>query len=297
MSNINLNSILDSWMIAIDDETAINKIAIPGSHDAATIGTIWCAETQKRTVKEQLLLGARYFDLRVHKKKDDYVIFHSIADGVDFIPVLNDIKEFINDHPTEFLILDFQHFKGDSQEGVAAILSDILGDALLKNESNMDDVQFIRSLTLKEVRGKCIIFWGDETASNYNFTFLRNDNECTRAGASLDSYYLGKIHRSTFENLVQKAHPIYFDRLSTKQKNGSDAIFVLQCQLTSKNILMGPWRAEKRQVNKMTEYVKSLAKHEKLEAINVIMRDFLDAQKCSDIINLNYAKGIMKLEI
>ena len=291
------NSLLDSWMIMLEDDTPINKIAIPGSHDAATIGTIWCAETQRRTVKEQLTLGARYFDLRVHKKKDKYVIFHSIADGVAFDSVLNDLKEFIFNHPTEFLILDFQHFKGDSQEGTLAMLKESLGNAIVYNDSELDDVQFIRSLKLKDVRGKCLIFWGDESASNSNCTFLRNDNECTREGACLDSYYLGKIHRTDFDGLTKQAHPVYFERLKMRQEEGSDGIFVLQCQLTSKNILTGPWVTEKNKNKPMTEYVKALAQYKEIESINVIMRDFLDAQKCTDIINLNYAKGIMKLEI
>ena len=37
--------------------------------------------------------------------------------------------------------------------------------------------------------------------------------------------------------------------------------------------------------------VKSFKDDENLKYLNVIMRDFLDASKCEEIINLNYYKG------
>lgn len=292
-----MNPILESWMIMIDDETPINKIAIPGSHDAATAGVFWMAETQDKTIKEQLELGSRYFDLRVNKKDDKYVIFHSIINGREFKLVLDEIEEFMFKNPTEFLVLDFQHFKGGSQEGVLEMLKDRLGNILVKNDSGLNDVEFIRSLKLKDVRGKCIVFWGDESASNSEYTFLRNDNECHRDGASLDSYYIADLHKADANTLINKAHPVYFERLKKKQEEGSDAVFVLQCQFTDKYFVRGPRSRENKGGNEMSAYINSLSNHKQLEGINVIMRDFLNEKKCLDIINLNYSKGIMKTEI
>ena len=292
-----MNPILESWMIMINDETAINKIAIPGSHDAATAGVIWAAQTQDKSIKEQLMLGARYFDLRVHKKGDQYLIFHSIIDGIEFKRVLDDIEEFIVEHPTEFLVLDFQHFKGDSQDDVAKMLLERLGSVLVKNNSGKDDVQFIRSLKLKDVRGKCLVFWGDESASKTNYTFLRNDNECHRENACLDSYYISKLHKADAKTLIEKGHPVYFERLANKEKESTDGIFVLQCQFTDGACVRGPRSRERKFGQAMTDYVKSLKTHNQLEGINVIMRDFLDTEKCTDIINLNYSKDIMKMEM
>ncbi len=292
-------SILDSWMIMLDDDVPINKIAIPGSHDAATSGVVWAAETQNCTIKEQLLLGTRYFDLRVHKKGDDFVVFHSVVDGMNFVPVLQDIKEFIYQHPTEFLILDFQHFKGDSQDGVLKLLLDSLYDdgLILENTTDMSDVEFIRNQKLGDVRGKCIVFWGDKSAAKSKCLFFRNDNECTFEGACLDSYYIADLHKSDFNCLVEKAHPAYFNRVRKNGNKNKNAIFVLQCQFTDKYFVRGPWSREKTYETQMNNYITSLGSHKQFDDVNVIMRDFINAQKCKDIINLNAKKGIMRIEL
>ena len=122
---------LSSWMGKIDDTAPLNKIAIPGSHDSGTAGICWLGETQTYSIGQQLMSGARYFDIRVHKDGDELTIFHSVFDGVEFADVLSDIKEFILEKPTETLILDFQHFKGDSQDAVRELLEEEL---LLRRE-------------------------------------------------------------------------------------------------------------------------------------------------------------------
>ena len=284
---------LDSWMILLDDETPINKIAIPGSHDAATAGVMWMAETQSYTIEEQLQCGARYFDLRVHKKDGQYKIFHSVIDGTDFIPILKTLSDFIESHPSEFLILDFQHFKGDSEEGVKALLKEYLYDKglMVENTSGFSNLDYIRNLKLKDVRGKALICWGNR-AQESSITFLRNDNECTCGYLALDSYYIADMHKKGAEELIEKAHPIYFERVRKLKEEEKNGLFVLQCQFTDKYFVRGPWFHEKRKGSKMSEYVLSLKEHEQLEDINIIMRDFLEPKKCTEIINLNYYKGI-----
>ena len=101
---------LDSWMSELSDDILVKDIIMPGSHDAGSYGMVWLGETQHLTIEEQLEIGARYFDLRVNKLEDDYVIFHSIINGVEFLPILESIKNFIIENPTETLLLDFQHF-------------------------------------------------------------------------------------------------------------------------------------------------------------------------------------------
>ena len=63
-------------------------------------------------------MGTRYFDIRVNKVDGEYVIFHSIINGVKFLPILESIKNFVIENPTETLLLDFQHFNGGSQDDV-----------------------------------------------------------------------------------------------------------------------------------------------------------------------------------
>ena len=286
---------LSGWMAGIDDSALLRHVAIPGSHDAATRGILWAGETQTYTIAQQLQSGVRYFDLRVHKKDDKYVIFHSILDGIEFREVLDTIRTFIQTHPGEVILLDFQHFK-DSQDGVRRMLLSEL-DArglLVHNTTSLSPVEFIRDLTLGQVRGKCLVFWGDREEADSDFLFRRNDNECTYADMCLDSYYLARSHKMDTRGLIETAYPVYFARLHRQQAAGRDAMFVLQCQLTDGKFVRGPWSRERKHDPLISDYIRRLAQSEELGGINVILRDFITPEKCGDIIALNRDKGIMK---
>lgn len=284
---------LSSWMGKIDDTAPLNKIAIPGSHDSGTAGICWLGETQTYSIGQQLQSGARYFDIRVHKDGNKLTIFHDVLDGVDFADVLSDIKEFILANPTETLILDFQHFKGDSQDAVRELLEEeILNSGLvLVNGTDASDLQFIRQLTMGDVRGKCIIFFGDGYDCAENWIFSRNDDECTLGNLCLDSYYIGSVHKSAPEKLISDGHPVYIARQNERIADGEDALFVLQCQLTDGKIVFGPWARERAQNEMMSAYIENLGKSENIDIINVVMRDFITPDKCMQIIHLNAEKG------
>ena len=286
---------LSTWMACIDDDAPLRHIAIPGSHDAGTRGILWAGETQTYSIAQQLQSGARYFDLRVHKKGDKYVIFHSILDGIEFCKVLDAIREFIQSHPSEVILLDFQHFK-DSQTEVKRQLWEELGNRglLVRNDTSLSRLEFIRRLTLERARGKCIVFWGDREETDADFLFLRNDNECTYEDMCLDSYYLANSHKMDTCGLIETAYPVYFARLQQQQAAEKDAMFVLQCQLTDGKFVRGPWSRERRHDPIISDFIRHLAQSEYLGGINVILRDFITPRKCEDIIALNREKGIMR---
>lgn len=280
------------WMAKIPDETPLRQVAIPGSHDAGTYGMVWLGRTQNYSVGTQLSFGARYFDIRVNKTDSGYPIYHSVINGVEFGEVLADIKEFIKAHPSEVLILDFQHFKGGSREDVFTFLADELDSEglVLHNDTGRSDVEFIHSLTVGEARGKCIVFFGETDDDFSDWIFLRNNDECTRVNTAMDSYYLGDCHKAGFDALVGEAHPIYFDLLRQRQAQGTDCIFVLQCQLTDGKLIFGPWSAERGQEERMDAYVMDLRENECFDGVNVVLRDFLTPEKCREIIDLNNEK-------
>jgi Phosphatidylinositol-specific phospholipase C, X domain. len=174
-----------SWMNNITDDTYVQDIVIPGSHDSGTYNMNWTSETQTYTVKEQLATGVRYLDLRVNKKSDNqYVIYHGPTNGVNFLSILKDIKDFILTNPSETILLDFQHFKNNSEKDVYDLLTfELYEDNLLvENTSSMPDLEFVATLKLKEARGKCIAFFGEvekNVVDNSPYIFLRNDNLST----------------------------------------------------------------------------------------------------------------------
>ena len=282
-----------AWMSKINDDTLVNQIVIPGSHDAGTYNMVYLGETQQFDINKQLEMGVRYFDLRVNKIDDNYVIFHSIINGVEFLPILESLKEFIINHPTETLLLDFQHFNGNSQNDVYNFITEYLfnNNLLVINNSNLSDLEFISNLKLKDARGKCIIFWGDRSSDFSNYLFLRNNDDCSIDGVSLNSMYLSEYHSKDIDYLVDNGYPLYFENIESKIKKEGKGIFVLQSQLTDSNLIFGPYSKEKSNSKRISEIIISYKDNNRLDYLNVIMRDFLDVNKCEEIIDLNYYKG------
>ncbi|XP_026321565.1 PI-PLC X domain-containing protein 3 [Hyposmocoma kahamanoa] len=132
---------LEHWMrdlpVQLKDVPLI-YLAIPGSHDSMTYsitrasdlapdaepavkrlyplfrGTIlrWTI-TQSLDTLQQLLIGIRYFDLRLATKTNSEQFFFTHGVYADEISkALNQVKEYVYSHPEEVVILDFQHFYG-----------------------------------------------------------------------------------------------------------------------------------------------------------------------------------------
>ena len=285
-----------TWMANIKDDVLVNEIVMPGSHDAGSYKMVWLGETQQFTIDEQLQMGVRYFDIRVNKKEDKYVIFHSIINGVEFLPILESIKNFIINNPTEVLLLDFQHFEGNSQNDVYNLITEYLYNynLLVENNTELSDLEFISNLKLKDARGKCIIFWGDRSKDLSNYIFLRNNDDCSHENMTLNSYYISDYHYKDIAYLEEVAYPIYFDNIKNKIAKETKGIFVLQAQLTDGNLIFGPYSKEKTNNKKISEVIKNFKNDEKLTYLNVIMRDFLDIEKCEEIIDLNNYKENFK---
>ena len=207
-----------SWMENIHDDTLVNEIVMPGSHDAGSYTMVWLGETQQFDIDKQLEMGTRYFDIRVNKIDDEYVIFHSIINGVKFLPMLESIKNFVIENPTETLLLDFQHFSGGSQNDVYNFITEYLynNGLVVENNTQLSDLEFISQLKLKDARGKCIIFWGDRSEDLSNYVFLRNNDECTYSGMSLNSYYVSDYHYNDYAYLIENGYPVYFDNIINK---------------------------------------------------------------------------------
>ncbi len=290
------------WMSYLSDETKVNEIVMPGSHDAGSCSINWLGKTQGYDIKTQLEMGARYFDLRVNKTEDGYYLYHAYFDGENFIDAFDDIVTFIKENTEETLILDFQHFNGNSQSDVLKIIQENLveQDLIVANESEVSDLEYVSSLTLGEARGKCVVVFGDKgIADNYNYLFNRNNDECENTDRALNSYYFSDWHAMGSEQFIAEALPYYYEAIQDKiESEGYKGLFVLQGQLTDGNLIFGPYSKEKSHAKNMSEYIKALKDDsEKLSLTNVIMRDFLTYGKCEEIIALNGYKGNVKSDL
>lgn len=289
------------WMDSVADETRIRDIVIPGSHDGASVGMSPLALTQNSSVRTQLAYGVRYFDLRVQKKGDELVIFHGPVSGQPFQKVLASVKAFLDASPSETVILDFQHFKGEAQADTLAAISAIVNPQqyAVKAPAGSDPVVFTDTLKMKECRGKYILFWGRQyetgDVKNKDFVFFRNNDEGTLKNCAMESYYNGSLHRKSSEKFIAEALPDYYSRFEKKNKG----LFVLQCQLTGQTLLTTPLSREEEHDQNITAYIDGIAEDSRrLSLTNIVMRDFLtdDIRKIKSILRLNTIKESVLIE-
>ena len=296
---------MSRWMNYIRDDAPLKSVAIPGAHDAGTAGISYLAETQDRDTAQLLACGTRYLDLRVAQAGKELKIYHGPFKGVTLQQVMNAVATFLQENPTEMLILDFQHFDGDAQQKALETVESTLGlynehddafQTVVLNNTDKTDVEFVDGLTLGECRGKCLILWGGDKANEFcaekPYVFKRNNDNGTRENSVLHSYYEGALNKKSSSRYVEKALPHYIDLY--KQQNSG--LFVLQGQLTDGMFVFGPRFREAQHVGNMNKYVESLSSSNDLEIINIIIRDFVSPHKNALTINLNSAKGFVKSE-
>lgn len=294
--NKNTSAFTENWMADITESTRVKDIVIPGSHDSGTSTLNWLGKTQDADTATQLRTGIRYFDLRVRKKGDMLYIFHGPLTGAEFEPILRGFGAFLVAHPTETVILDFQHFDGQSHDDVAALIKLVLADEnlVVRNTEDAGDVDFIEDLTLSDCRGKALVFWGSDDDRNLSepYLFKRNNDGGNRASSCLQSYYESALNKKSSAKYIAEGLPSYI----AKYKANGKGLFVLQGQLTDGAFIFGPKFRERSHRKNMSDFVAGLAQSEDLKYINIIMRDFSDSEINCEIIRLNLDKNTVKAE-
>ena len=172
---------LENWMGSMPTTlrtTPIINLAIPGSHDSMSYGIkngasvapdarpivnsiysfIPCivrrwARTQYSEPTKQLLNGVRYFDLRISLQLHDnkfYFVHGLFCDEIH--GPLGEIKRFLDTHPSEFVIFDFQHFYEFADKDYAVLadkINEIFGNKIY-GPSDGD----LKNVTLDNANGK-----------------------------------------------------------------------------------------------------------------------------------------------
>lgn len=110
------------WMETLGDKIGdipLCQLPIPGSHDSGTYGMSESAETQSLTIKEQLNLGIRFFDLRPCVDNGNYWVAHTFMSSNKLASwplnltepsIFLELRQFLQANPKEVVILKFQSF-------------------------------------------------------------------------------------------------------------------------------------------------------------------------------------------
>lgn len=107
----------------LPDEVYLSQVNIPGTHDSCTA---FCtmenmSRCQSLTVKEQLRMGIRLFDIRLGRKKGDFFLVHALATCFSdkekkkvllFDEVLKAFREFLRENPEETLVVSIKQDRG-----------------------------------------------------------------------------------------------------------------------------------------------------------------------------------------
>lgn len=105
------NDMMLDWMSRLDDKTPLNEVFIPGTHDSGALYSFLgvSGKCQSYTIGEQLSMGVRFFDIRLQLRGNKLAVVHSFVDQkLTFDEVLDDIKAFLAENPSEFIIISIK---------------------------------------------------------------------------------------------------------------------------------------------------------------------------------------------
>ena len=248
----------NSWMTAIDDDTKIAMLTIPGTHDAATSTCAGPGKCQTLTISGQLEHGDRAFDLRPTMDNNSTLgnIYHSILDtGVSMGDAMEYFDSFLKAHPGEGIIV-IMRYESERQFLSPSIAEDNYKTAM-KNflwnnriyQSRM--AAFNKSMTMKDLRGKILIISRNDLSPVSTFeTAYTQWSHSNSVGEALQIYGTGGLGR------------IYVQDMYSAEKNGnsSEADFLakkkeLVCKLLDITV---PFR-EYEQINWVINYCSGYA--------------------------------------
>ena len=195
------------WMNLLNDSILITDVSIPGSHNSCSYNTSFSfSKCQTYNLEEQLNMGVRYLDLRFTLKNGKLKMYHGWDNlNISFEECLNQIKHFLEEHPSEILLLRLQkerkYVPNTSDEYFEAIISSFseVGLPLL-------DTPDLTSLKFGDLRGKAIVVEYNNLDQNYRtFPYI--------TGYSYWGYFADKEQvEAKWQDILSKEVPESNDR-------------------------------------------------------------------------------------
>ena len=113
------------WMRELPDETPLNALVLPGTHDSATryVQLGFFSKCQSKSIGQQLEAGYRYLDIRLAVNGDGMILMHGFTkcrsgpmpwnSALTLDEVLEDCYAFLSAHPTETVVFAVKQEHGD----------------------------------------------------------------------------------------------------------------------------------------------------------------------------------------
>ena len=284
--------IYENWMSFIKDEAKITQIVIPGAHNAGSYGMKKMAECQKDGVLMQFKYGVRQFCLRLSEDKNgEIMLAHGVTKGDLFENALKDLKEIIENYPSEILLLDIREYQPQK-----------FGPVTLKYKADVDKVN---ALLAKYIDPEKNAFYGFDKIGDVTIGDIRragkrfiliNEAESYRFSKSCEQIlpWDMKVNGMKAENFRIHATQ-FFDTCHT------DGLYWFQTQQTPNPFtevwLTAPIKLDESMRPYFREIIDRIANTESyLSQANIIAGDFMtkDYMKSELILRLNLLKNNVK---
>lgn len=159
-----------SWMGGIGDERLLSSLSLPGTHDSASNGPGGIlVRNQRKSIRDQLLSGIRFLDIRARLYQGDFAIHHDLVYlNKNFADVLRETTEFLKQYPSETIYMRVkQEYSKESDDEFAnrfeRYLEELADYGLIYMASN-------RNPRLGDTRGK-LVFLRDFKGSSYGLNY------------------------------------------------------------------------------------------------------------------------------
>ena len=298
-------------LVDVIADVPLHKVRIPGTHDSGAYNLsthrmgdlptwlrsihewsyglvtrpvtgimVGWGEAQGLDIYGQCRQGARYLDLRVVHDKGKYFTAHGMA-GASFADILTQVAQFLDDHPKEVIICDFNHFHrfecAAHHHGFLDIVDQCLGrhaaPLALRRASSSGGTVTYRELLSAGRRAVCLY-------GGWDFQGVaRRAVEIGCWGRSLHDLWSPWPKARSFSQLLE--------RIVALDQDGAHALgfFVLQGVVTpdapriAKSLVLPDWdrpRSLRTLAKRVTPLISRLLVGGALRARCIVMLDFIE---------------------
>lgn len=284
----------ENWMSYIKDDAKITKIAIPASHNAATMGMPKPARCQNGSLYKQYNCGVREFGIRLKTDRSGRLfIAHGITKGMPAEQAFENLGMIVSESD-EFFIFDIRTYSTQkigpltlSYGSDSAAVSALIKKYLNPEKYALTDFDDIGSLTVGDIRKSGKKYLIINAAEEYDFS----------RGAPLLEPWDPKVFGYKPEKFAKEC-------LNYLRELETDGFFWFQTQQTpnpgTENGLKWPDDLDELDRPFFPKIIADIAADPAmLEKVNIVAGDFMtrDYMKVNEILNLNLLKGVVKDEL
>lgn len=284
----------ENWMSYIKDNAKITKIAIPASHNAATMGMPKPARCQNGSLYKQYNCGVREFGIRLKTDRSGRLfIAHGITKGMPAEQAFENLGMIVSESD-EFFIFDIRTYSTQkigpltlSYGSDPAAVSTLIKKYLNPEKYALTDFDDIGSLTVGDIRKSGKKYLIINAAEEYDFS----------RGVPLLEPWDSKVFGYKPEKFAKEC-------LNYLRELETDGFFWFQTQQTpnpgTENGLKWPDDLDELDRPFFPKIIADIAADPAmLEKVNIVAGDFMtrDYMKVNEILNLNLLKGVVKDEL